>query len=200
MTPIAALLGVGVLALLGRGSTSSTSSSSSTSKPRTAWEDVPVADDSSEADSQARRIASSSETPWIPIALQEFGQAERTGSENPRIVEYHRSVDSSVSTDEVPWCASFVGWVLTKAGHAGTRSRLARSYLSWGRSTPPRFGAVVVLSRGSSSTQGHVGFLVASSDDHSTIYVLGGNQGDRVSVAPFAASSVLGYRWPEVSA
>jgi hypothetical protein len=42
---------------------------------------------------------------------------------------------------------------------------------------------------------GHVGF-VAGQDRAGNLMVLGGNQGDAVSIKPFARGRVLGFRWP----
>src|SRR5581483_849958 len=96
---------------------------------------------------------------------------------------------------EVAWCAAFVGACLERAGVAGTRSLMARSYLAWGEPLPePRTGAVAVLSRGSDASLGHVGFLVGLTPSQAIL--LGGNQGDAVSVAAFPRSRLVGLRWP----
>ena len=58
-----------------------------------------------------------------------------------------------------------------------------------------RFGAVAVLSRGSDPSAGHVGFLLGETDGH--VLLLGGNQGDAVSVAAFPKTRLLGFRWPQ---
>lgn len=51
-----------------------------------------------------------------------------------------------------------------------------------------------MLSRGSSPALGHVGFLVEARGNK--VLILGGNQGDEVSVAAFPRSRLLGCRWP----
>jgi lysozyme family protein len=72
---------------------------------------------------------------------------------------------------------------------------MARSYLAWGETlSEPRTGAVAVLSRGSDPSLGHVGFLVGLTPSEAVL--LGGNQGDAVSVATFPRSRLLGLRWP----
>ncbi|MBN8909802.1 MAG: hypothetical protein J0H99_25115, partial [Rhodospirillales bacterium] len=58
-----------------------------------------------------------------------------------------------------------------------------------------RFGAVAVLSRGDDPNAGHVGFLL--SDTNGKLYLLGGNQGDAVTVASFDKARLLGLRWPK---
>lgn len=85
---------------------------------------------------------------------------------------------------QVEWCAAFVNSVLWEVGIENTDSLLARSYLSWGRSTDtPSPGDVMVFSRGSQGWQGHVGFYVATVTYQKQDYwvVLGGNQDNSVS-------------------
>ncbi len=98
--------------------------------------------------------------------------------------------------DEVAWCAAFVGACLERAGLASTRSLMARSYSRWGAPLDAgRCGAVAVLSRGGDPSAGHVGFLVGETASH--VVLLGGNQGDAVSVAAFPKARLVGLRWPQ---
>jgi uncharacterized protein (TIGR02594 family) len=100
---------------------------------------------------------------------------------------------------DAAWCDAFAGACLERAGHASTRSLMARSYLRWGEALDEgRFGAVAVLSRGSDPSAGHVGFLLGETDAH--VVLLGGNQGDAVSVAAFPKARLLGLRWPKEAA
>jgi uncharacterized protein (TIGR02594 family) len=55
------------------------------------------------------------------------------------------------------------------------------------------YGSVVVLARG---TGGHVAFAVGRSSDNRTVYVLGGNQSDSVSIVPIKADRIIAVRWP----
>jgi uncharacterized protein (TIGR02594 family) len=150
-----------------------------------------------------------SEPKWLEIARGELGQHEIPGPQaNARIVEYHSITSLHATSDEVPWCASFVGWCLEKAGIKSTRSAAAASYLSWGSSAFPRPGAVCVIRQKSaapdpatgSATGYHVGFFVAS--DRAHIQLLGGNQADSVKVSAFPLDryELVGYRWPAAQA
>lgn len=133
---------------------------------------------------------------WLTIAEKELGIHETPGIENTaRIVEYHQLTRLKATDDETPWCSAFINWVMNRAGFEGTESAVAKSWLGWGVSLKvPAFGCVVVLSRGH-KWQGHVGFYIGSPSPD-TIRVLGGNQGDKVSIQNFPKSLVLGYRWP----
>lgn len=132
----------------------------------------------------------------LATAGEYLGTAEIPGSRhNPAIVQmFADSGHSWVVDDETAWCAAFVGSVLARCGLPTTGSLAARSYLQWGEAvTQPRPGDVVVFWRGSpDSWQGHVGFFVRR--DGNTIIVRGGNQGNKVSDAPYPASRLLGYR------
>jgi uncharacterized protein (TIGR02594 family) len=135
--------------------------------------------------------------PWLISARSELGQRERPGNaDNPRITDFFRRVGHpEVQHDEVAWCAAFVGAMLEAAGYQSTRSLMARSYLSWGTSlTSGRPGAVAVFRRDGDPGAGHVAFWLGESGDR--IRVLGGNQGDAVSITTIAKGDLLGLRWP----
>ena len=135
---------------------------------------------------------------WFLIASAELGVREVRGGENDRIIEYHQATTLRATEDEVPWCSAFMCWVMGQAGVASTRSAMARSWLAWGRECRPVLGAVVVLRRTDNPRNGHVGLLVGQGRDGRP-WLLGGNQSDAVSIAPFRGEDVLGFRWPSVT-
>jgi uncharacterized protein (TIGR02594 family) len=133
---------------------------------------------------------------WLTAARGEMGQAEIEGAQhNPRIVEYHAATSLKASDDETPWCSAFANWCMKQAGVKGSGEANARSWLNWGRQIgEPVKGCIVVLTRGTSTTSGHVGFFLERQGDK--IQVLGGNQSNRVKVSNYPAADVLGYRLP----
>ena len=138
---------------------------------------------------------------WYQIAIAELGQQEIAGTaRNPRIVAYHQATGLRAQDDETPWCGAFVAWCLGTAGipYDKASAASARSWLDWGRKLEhPTIGCVAVFWRGHrDGWQGHVGFY-AGRDSQGRILVLGGNQGNAVSVRPYSAGQLLGYRWPE---
>ena len=137
---------------------------------------------------------------WMTTAEGYLGTHETPGaSHTPLIVRMWERIRAPFRDDETPWCAAFVGSVLEESGFKSTRSGLARSYLKWGIALPkPAVGAVAILWRGKpNSSSGHVGFVVGF-DTYGNVLVLGGNQGNAVTVAPYSRMRVLGYRWPEI--
>lgn len=133
------------------------------------------------------------------VAQSYLGLEEYPGARhNETVVGFAAAVGHSwVQDDETPWCASFVGAVLAQVGLPHTGKLNARSYLDWG--TPvdlsdAQRGDVVIFSRGDpNGWQGHVAFY-AGRDDNGNILVLGGNQGNKVSIAPYPLSRLLGVR------
>ena len=136
---------------------------------------------------------------FILTALAEFGTTEFSGEKhNSRILEYHRATTLKATTDEVAWCSSFVNWIVQQCGLVPTQSAAARSWLSWGKAIGyPVFGCIVVLDRRSKDNPNaaHVGCFIRELDGN--IFVLGGNQGNSVSISVYPKSRVLGYRVPE---
>lgn len=141
------------------------------------------------------------EPPWMRLARLELGTAEVDGPKsNTRILGYQAYTRSGPRGDNDPWCSDFVCAMFERVDIASTRSAAARSWQTWGHEVAvPVVGAVVVLWRETpSSNKGHVGFYVGQ-DQAGRVLLLGGNQGNRVSVHPYRKARVLSYRWPELS-
>lgn len=131
------------------------------------------------------------------VARAELGVAETPGSgSTDRILEYASEAGfDTYKNDATPWCALFANWALQSAGHPQTHSLLARSFLGYGKKlAKPKKGCIVVLQRDNDPAKGHVGFF--DHEANGKVYLLGGNQGDKVSIAAFPKASVLGYREP----
>jgi uncharacterized protein (TIGR02594 family) len=132
------------------------------------------------------------------LAEKEIGTVEWKDGHNPRVVAYFKDAGHpGVTDDETAWCAAFVGAMLARAGGKGTGQLTARSYLGWGEEVAradAKPGDLVVLKRGNSSWQGHVGFFVR--DHGSTITILGGNQANAVNRRAYkvAGGQLLGIR------
>ena len=128
------------------------------------------------------------------IALGELGQKEAPGDEdNPRISEYLKTVGMGGS-DEIPWCAAYVNWCLVNSKVEGTGKPNAKSFNNWGFDIQaPRPGAITVFHRGSQAWQGHVGFFLDQTTSY--VYLLGGNQENKVCLRPYSKSRLVGYRW-----
>lgn len=127
---------------------------------------------------------------WMKKAKAELGEREVPGpGNNPRIVEYLKAttVGDKYEVDATPWCAAFVRWVLNAPGSAAAKSLLTHG----SKLNAPKYGCVAVLTRDGG---GHVGFVMAW--DEKNVTLLGGNQGDAVSIRDYPINRVIGWRWP----
>ena len=135
-------------------------------------------------------------TPWMEAAWGYIGVKETAGrGATAEIVGmYAKAGHAEVSSDEVPWCAAFVGGCLKDASLPNTGSLLARSYLDYGtKLDAPKVGAIAIFKRGAPPS-GHVAFVTGWGNG--SIRVLGGNQGDKVCEVNYPLDSLLGLRWP----
>jgi uncharacterized protein (TIGR02594 family) len=133
---------------------------------------------------------------WIEIAVRELGQHEIAGAgANAHIAEFLTSVGQA-GDDEIPWCAAFVNWCLAQAGELGTGKALAKSYMNWGVHCDPQIGAVAVMDRGIDPNMGHVAFVLDYQPDVDFVYLIGGNQGNRVGINLKHAEIIKDFRWP----
>lgn len=136
--------------------------------------------------------------PWLIQGLKELGVKEVPGAaHNPAVLAYYREAGHpEIDNDETAWCAAFAGAMLERAGVPSSKDLAARSYLTWGKKLEkPRRGCVTVFWRGSPrSWTGHVAFWMGETAE--SVTVLGGNQGNAVSLAQYPKSQVLGYYWP----
>ncbi len=137
-------------------------------------------------------VSRQTQTPGTALhaaATRHLGTREWPGARhNPVVLKYFRDAGVPMADDETPWCAAFVGAVLAECGLAGTGSLTARSYLKWG--VPVN---IAVLWRGArDGWQGHVAFL--DGWDTGKPRLLGGNQGNRVSLRIYPRDRLLDIR------
>ena len=134
----------------------------------------------------------------IDVALSQKGIKEVKGKfkHNKHIVDYFHEIGHDwVNDDETPWCSAFLNWVCMKAGYERTNKLNARSWLDIGIlvGNQPKQGDIVILWRGNKTGAfGHVGFFM--SQDKENVYILGGNQSDKVCIKPYSNDRILGFR------
>lgn len=146
------------------------------------------------------------ELPWLAEARKHIGLKENTSktAHNPTLLAMLDKMGSFSSEsrawwhdDETPWCGLFVGFCLGTAGRFVVKEWFrARAWESseMTKLAEPAYGCIVTFTR---EGGGHVGFVVGK-DSRGNILVLGGNQSNAVSIAPFATSRVTGYFWPSM--
>lgn len=137
------------------------------------------------------------EPKWLTIARTQLGVVEAEGKgNNPSVVKYYNEAQHpEVTQDSVPWCAAFTNAMLIRAGIKGNGSLMARSFESWGQEVKsPILGCIGVKKRVGAGWVGHVGFVVGA--NATRIFLLGGNQQDKVSIADFPKKEFTAFRWP----
>lgn len=161
------------------------------------------------------------------VALTELGTLETPGSpSNPKILGWADEVARATGTtytnwaadwynsDKIAWCGLFAAVCAVRSAN-GRADRLppskylsALSWAEWGVAVQWKgreglrlgeiwVGDILVFVR---EGGGHVGICVGVSHDGKTVHVLGGNQGDRVSIAEIPVSRLYAVRRPAYQA
>lgn len=132
---------------------------------------------------------------YLTEARKYIGLKEIPGPKHNKTIQaWLHSLKAWWNDDETPWCGVFVAHCMQATGNQIPKNWFrAKSWLDWGvKSDIPKLGCVVVFYRVGG---GHVGFVVGK-DNSGRLLVLGGNQGNQVSISPFDMSRVDGYRVP----
>lgn len=142
-------------------------------------------------------MTTQTELNWIAEARKHIGLREIPGPKSNSVIQgWLRSLKAWWDQDSVAWCGTYTAQVLQacKLSYPKEWYR-AKAYLSMPvKLDKPAYGCIVVFDRAGG---GHVGFVVGV-DRFDNLMVLGGNQGDMVSIKPFSRDRVLGYRWPNL--
>lgn len=136
------------------------------------------------------------EPPWMIEARVWLGQREIPGVQTAGFIKtWLRELGAWWSDDETPWCGTFVAHCLRATSYDLPKNWFrARAWLDWGTVlSHPCVGCVAVFERDGG---GHVAFVVGIDNTGYRLAVLGGNQGNEVSIAFMPRERVLGYRWP----
>lgn len=138
----------------------------------------------------------------VAAAIQYFGIKEVPGKgSNPVIMDMAKGLglEKIYTNDDISWCALFInhlfritGKPALKVGNDPYNYLRAKYLLNWGvqvQHGDERLGDVAIFDR---EGGGHVGIVIAISG--STIHILGGNQGNTVSIVEISKARLLGAR------
>lgn len=108
---------------------------------------------------------------------------------NPKIIKTYLACGIKTdTTDQTAWCAGFVSYALKTNCFPGKQSLASQIYKQYGKSLPLndpsqwRLNDIVVFSSKSRPGFGHVGFYRGYDPTTSVIRVLGGNQGNNLTL------------------
>jgi len=131
-------------------------------------------------------------------AIKLFGTKETQGSgNNPVIMEWANECNLGriYKQDSMPWCGLFVAVCFHRADRPILTSYDTLRALKWAGWGVPimkaMLGDLLIFQR---EGGGHVGFYVG--EDSHAYHVLGGNQGDKVSVVRIAKNRCVGITRP----
>lgn len=135
--------------------------------------------------------------PWAAKAYTYIGLRETPGPKhNHVILNWLAKLGAWWKDDETAWCGTFVAHCLQSMGEPiPVHWYRAKSWANYGSNLSRQKlapGAILVFDR---SGGGHVGFYVGEDDNY--YHVLGGNQGNAVSVMRLAKSRCVASRWPK---
>lgn len=129
-------------------------------------------------------------------ALELFGVEETVGvKHNPIIMGWAKELGLGkvYVADEIPWCGLFMAVIISRAKRPVVNEPLAA--LNWNnfgvKASTPMLGDILTFTR---KGGGHVGLYVG--EDESAYHVLGGNQGNKVSIVRVAKSRLSEARRP----
>lgn len=129
----------------------------------------------------------------IVEALKLYGVHEKAGiANNPTILGWAKECGISYYTmDETPWCGLFMAVIAKRAGKdLPPLAVRAKSWVCWGSPVfTTKLGDVLVFTRNGG---GHVGLYVG--EDPKCYHVLGGNQGDAVSITRIEKTRCIAVR------
>jgi uncharacterized protein (TIGR02594 family) len=137
--------------------------------------------------------------PWFQEARRLIGVREKVGPANePMIIDWATKAGIDYRSDDIPWCGLFVAHCVssTLVDEPLPNNPLgARTWQRFGAPCAVQLGAILVFWRGrEDGWLGHVGFYAG--EDAAGYHVLGGNQGNSVSITRIATNRLLGARWP----
>lgn len=149
--------------------------------------------------------------PMLFHALRNFGIEEKPGEgSNHMITSWAREaafagagewIADFYKHDGIAWCGLFVAMLAARSGYEVKPNCLsARGWLDWGEAVEtPGIGDVLVFWRVMrEGRHGHVGLYVGEDDE--AYHVLGGNQGDEVSIIRISKDRFLGARrWKDAA-
>jgi uncharacterized protein (TIGR02594 family) len=111
-----------------------------------------------------------------------------TKKSNQNIMACSAAIGVPAGNDDVAWCAAFAGAMLKKSGAGARKTLSSRNYIDYGTAIPLndptqwRMNDIIVFVR---QGGGHIGFVKAVDPISGRVLVLGGNQGNNLTLQPF---------------
>ena len=129
-------------------------------------------------------------------ALELYGITESVGEKNnPIILEWAKElgIEKVYTADSIAWCGLFAAIIMKRAGREPVEKPLwALNWANFGVNVgKPMLADILTFKRNGG---GHVGIYIA--EDSAAYHVLGGNQGDKVSIVRIRKDRLHSARRP----
>lgn len=131
----------------------------------------------------------------LKTASSQIGVKEVVGesAHNQTILDYAIAIGLNwIESDEVPWCAVFVSWVLFLLGLPYLKTARAADFLTYGVPVligDVRPGDIMIFKRKGGH---HVGFYTGHHFREGFVWILGGNQSNQVKHTAFNLDDLVG--------
>jgi uncharacterized protein (TIGR02594 family) len=140
--------------------------------------------------------------PWLVEAQKDLGMKELVAGElnaNVRAMFKHTRYPPELIGKKTPWCAAAVCAWLERSGHRSPRTARAADFVRYGTEVDlenAQPGDIVVFGKADKDAggSGHVALLWQRRGE--LVDVLGGNQSDRVCIAPRPVVRIVAIRRP----
>lgn len=140
------------------------------------------------------------------VAAQYLGEKEIADvNTNPLIPRMWKALGLNIYEDSTPWCSAFEAKIIVDRKYPGIDAQYlkeiginakARSWEKWQFPSTGYLGDIAVFSRGNpKSGKGHVGNVVGVNED-GDLWILGGNQGNSVSVTLIERKRLICFKKP----
>lgn len=131
---------------------------------------------------------------YLKIALKEVGVQEVVGPKHSKQVLKYHSVAGGFSKDEIPWCGSFIAWVMLQAGYSIVAyPARALSWKNFGvHIDEPVIGSIAIKTR---KNGGHV-CIVVGITENDKLLCIGGNQNNEVNISLYNKDAFIDFRIP----
>lgn len=134
----------------------------------------------------------------LDLAMRYLDVTERRGGDHP-LIQWWLELCSmgQDQPDEIAWCSAFCNGMAWELRLPRSKRADARSWLNIGQPVPldkaePGWDVVIFWRENPEGWKGHVAWFVAVEGD--LVWVVGGNQNNRVSLTTYPKERVLGVR------
>ncbi|WP_064579601.1 DUF4280 domain-containing protein [Streptobacillus moniliformis] len=143
---------------------------------------------------------------WIKYLLKEYNRYKfrkrnvKLNEEFKRkIVMYHKIGGGIDANSQIPWCSSFVNWILDVSGIGSFKTASSQQMINkLKRIDKPLYGSILIFTKYNKNNEatghGHITFLMGITDDKKQYICLGGNQEREIKYSKYYLDKKMGVK------